>query len=508
MTTRHRAEALSIALHGLDAHLIHIEATAAQGPPKFELVGISEGQSRETRIRVRSALHQIGVDLHALSITIRVTPDDVPRGLALDVPIALAVLGAVGRIQIEELKNLVSLGELSLTGEVQPVRGVLPSLLGALKQEVTKAIVPRDNAREAALAERAHALVAAHLGDIVRHFCDGVSLESAGKMPSLPSETMQTAPDMSDLRGMRSARRAMEIAAAGGHGILLIGPPSAGKTALARRLTSILPPLTRDEALEVTAIHSIAGLLPADRGLMSIRPFRAPHHTVSAIGLLGGGDPVRPGEVSLAHHGVLFLDELVEFRTAMLDSLRQVLEEGGITVSRMGTRTTLPAKPLLVGAVNPCPCGYLGQPSHACTCSAERVRSYRARLASPVYDRFELKVVVPSLDIAQCQASPPSEASGVVRERVVSARARQLARTSDTRKAHTNSELSSREPERVAVLDTSGRRLLAQAIERHGIKRERVLGIARTIADLEGSDAVLAPHIAEALQAHSYGASG
>jgi magnesium chelatase family protein len=234
----------------------------------------------------------------------------------------------------------------------------------------------------------------------------------------------------------------------------------------------------------------------------------APHHTVSAIGLLGGGDPVRPGEVSLAHHGVLFLDELVEFRTATLDSLRQVLEDGGVTVSRMSTRTTLPAKPLLVGAVNPCPCGYLGQPSRACTCSAERIRSYRARLASPVYDRFDLKVVVPSPDIAQCQASPPGEASSVVRERVLDARARQLARTSDTRKAHTNSELASGELERVAVLDTAGDSLLAQAVERHGIKRERVLGIARTIADLEGSDAVLAPHIAEALQVHSYGASG
>jgi magnesium chelatase family protein len=506
MTTTQRAEALSIALLGLDAHLIHIEATADPGPSKFELVGIPEAQAREMRIRVRSALQQIGVDLHGLSITVSVSPDDVPKGGYLDLSIALAVLAAVGRIPVAGLKNIVLLGELSLTGDVRSVRGVLPRLFGAAKNGITKAIVPGDNAHEAALLPGIQVLVAARLGDIVRHLSEGVPLERAGEPPQFPPKVGQTAPDMSDIRGMHSARRALEIAAAGGHSILLIGPPGAGKTALARRIPSILPPLTRDEAMEVTAIHSVAGLLPSECGLIQVRPFRAPHHTVSAVGLLGGGDSVRPGEVTLAHHGVLFLDELIEFRAATLDSLRQSLEVGHVSISRTGMRTRFPAKPLLVGALNPCPCGYLGEQSHRCTCSEERIRSYRARLAGPFYDRFDLKVVVPPVDVAQCVSSPPGEASSEVRERVVLTRARQLAREFDGKMARTNSELSSEELERIAVPDTAGALLLAQACERHLVSagaRDRVLRVARTIADLEGSDTVLALHIAEAVQVHS-----
>jgi magnesium chelatase family protein len=506
MTTTQRAEARSIALFGLDAHVIHIEATADPGPSKFELVGISEAQNRETRIRVRSALQQIGVDLRGLSITVSVKPDSMPRGGYLDLPIALAVLAAVGRIAGAGLRNIVLLGELALTGGIRSVRGVLPSLCGAVKNGITKAIVPRDNAHEAALLSGIQVLVAAHLGDIVGHLCDGVPLERAGEPPQFPPKVGQTAPDMSDIRGMRSARRALEIAAAGGHGILLIGPPGAGKAALARRIPSILPPLTRDEAFDVTAIHSVAGLLPSECGLSHVRPFRAPHHTVSAVALLGGGDSVRPGEVTLAHHGVLFLDELIDFRAATLESLRQALEVGHVSISRTGMRTRFPAKPLLVGAVNPCPCGYLGEQSHPCTCSEERIRSYRARLAGPLYDGFDLKVVVPPVDVAQCVSSPPGEASSEVRERVVRARAQQLARESDGDKARTNSELSSEDLERIAVPDAAGARLLTQAEERHivsAVSRDRVLRVARTIADLEGCDTVLALHIAEAVQVHS-----
>jgi magnesium chelatase family protein len=507
MTTTQRAEALSIALLGLDAHLTYIEATADPGPSKFELVGISEAQNREARIRVRSALQQIDVDLHGLSITVSVSPDDVPKGGYIDLPIALAVLAAVGRIPAAGLRNIVLLGELALMGGVRSVRGVLPRLEGAIENGITKAIVPRDNAHEAALLPGIQVFVAAQLGDIVRHLSEGVPLDRAGEPLQLPAKVAQTAPDMSDIRGMRSARRALEIAAAGGHGILLIGPAGAGKTALARRMASILPPFTRDEAFDVTAIHSVAGLLPSECGLIQVRPFRAPHHTVSAVGLLGGGDSARPGEVTLAHHGVLFLDELIEFRAATLESLRQSLEVGHVSISRMGMRASFPARPLLVGAVNPCPCGYLSEQSHRCTCSEERIRSYRARLEGPFYDRFDLKVIVPPVDVAQCIASPPGEASSEVRERVVCARAQQFAREPNGRKARTNSELSSEELEGIAVPDTAGALLLAQAEERHivsAVSRDRVLRVARTIADLEGSDTVLALHIAEAVQVHSF----
>lgn len=495
------ATALSATLVGLDAHLVRVEVEATRGVPSFELVGLAEAAVRESRVRVKSALAQVGVDLGEYRIVVNLAPADVRKtGSAFDVAIAAATLAALGLVPRGALEGTLFLGELSLTGTVHAVRGVLPSLVGVRSQGLARAIVPVGNGGEAALVE------GVSLGTVgtVRDLLDALRGDQALPEPvAPPQEPAPPGPDLEDVRGQATARRALEVSAAGGHNLLMIGPPGAGKTMLARRLPGILPALSAREALEVTAVHSVSGLLGSARGLVPVRPFRAPHHTVSEVGLVGGGDAPRPGEVSLAHLGVLFLDELAEFRRGALEALRQPLEDGVVTISRAQAKATFPARPIVVGAMNPCACGYRGDGTARCACSVERVLAYRARLSGPLLDRLDIHVVLPPVSVSALQGGVAGEPSSAVRARVERARAIQHDRVlAGETTVSTNALLSTRDAERVARLCDAGSRLITRAVERLSLSARayaKLLRVARTVADLDGAPDIRPADLAEAI---------
>ena len=489
---------------GIEANLIQIEVRCTRSRSSFQIVGLTEAAVREARVRVASALAGIGILLDEWAITINLAPVDIPKsGAALDLAIAIGVLAAIGKVPTERAHATLLLGELSLAGSVRAIRGVLPKLEHARMSGVHEAIVPAGNAREAGLVKDIVVRVARDLEEVCAHLQGERELPWAPATEFAPAENAANGYDLSAVRGQPAARRAIEVAAAGKHNLLMIGPPGGGKTLLARSLPTILPPLTFDEAFEATTVHSVAGLLNDERGMVTSRPFQAPHHTVSEAGLIGGGEFPRPGEVSLAHHGVLFLDELTEFRQSALDALRQVLKDGRVCIARMRTRAWFPAKPLLVSATNPCPCGYFGHSTRSCRCAPELRQRYLSRLGGVLINRFDVHVSVTPVERDALSSAGPEESSAAVRARVVLARTAQQERHVDGRVAGaTNATLGLAEIKRIAPLDSEAESLLEATVRRLGLSAQAslsVLRVARTIADLDGLPNVRTAQIAEAI---------
>ncbi len=496
------ARVRSASLQGIEAAPVMVEVDVTSGLPSFTTVGLPDSAVRESRDRVRAAINNAGFEFPAERITVNLAPADVRKeGAAFDLPMAVGVLAATGLVKPERLDRALLVGELSLDGRVCPVRGVLPTALACRRGGYAPLVVPAENAAEAAVVGGLHVMPVHTLHDAI----DYLNGEREAPAPSFDAGRWLVAPapdavDFSDVRGHAHAKRALEIAAAGGHNVIMIGPPGAGKTMLARRLPGILPPLTLDEAIEASMVWSVSGLLPAERGLVTERPFRAPHHTASDAGLIGGGSIPHPGEVSLAHHGVLFMDELPEFSLRVLEALRQPLEEGQVVVSRTAGTAAFPARFQLVGAANPCRRGCAS--FRACVCSPAERAHYLSRLSRPLLDRIDLHLEIPAVAYAQLSSTATEESSSAIRERVMIARARQAQRFagSDVR---TNARMSGRQARRWCAVPAEGATLLGLAVTKLGLSargHDRILKVARTIADLAGAESIAAEHVSEAIQ--------
>ncbi|HUN64250.1 MAG TPA: YifB family Mg chelatase-like AAA ATPase [Candidatus Sulfotelmatobacter sp.] len=498
---------ISASVYGIDAHPVEVEVDVGSAYMKdFNVVGLPDNAVKESRERIKSALHNCGFEFpYGQGVTINLAPADLRKeGSGFDLPMALGVVGCQGQFFGKILDQMMFLGELSLDGSVRPVRGALSATIAARDKGLKAVAVPENNAREAAVVDGIDVFALKSLPQAVDLVNSPESFQRVHvDAKLLLSEAAQYSVDLRDVHGQQAAKRALEVACAGGHNILFIGPPGAGKTMLAKRIPTILPPLSLEEAIETTRIHSVAGTLDGTQGLIGTRPFRSPHHTISDAGLIGGGAVPRPGEVSLGHHGVLFLDELPEFQRNVLEVMRQPLEDGMVTIARAAVSVTFPSRFMLAAAMNPCPCGYFGDPTRECHCTPPMIQRYVSKISGPLLDRIDIHIEVPAVKYKELRAPSSSEDSAAVRARVIAARERQGERFKAEKRTYCNAQMASKLIRKCCAITPEGEKLLENAVTRLGLSaraHDRILKVARTIADLEAASDIQPKHLSEAIQ--------